>query len=133
MSIQGRVSAAMRELVLGAGLGVSVLATALAGLGFLITGFFLWIEQYKSRPAAAAITGGVLLALAILIGVIGSLILKKLKKPQPSLLAEFGGIAGTAGRLAGFVIRRDPRKAMFLAVIAGAVAEYITSGDKKKS
>ena len=133
MSIPGRVSAAVRELVLGAGLGITVLVTLFAGIGFLVAGFFLWIEQYKSIPVAAAITGGALLALAILIAAIGRAILKKMKKPQPSLLAEFGGIAGTVGRLAGFLIRRDPRKAMILAVIAGAVADYITSGDKKKS
>ena len=133
MSIQGRISAAVRKLVLGAGLGITVIVALFAGVGFLVAGFFFWVQQYKSAPVAVLITGGALLVLAILIAGIGGAIVKKMRKPQPSLLAEFGGIAGTAGRLAGFLIRRDPRKAMILAVIVGGVADYITGGDKKKS
>jgi hypothetical protein len=133
MSIPGRVEAAVKGLALWAGVGMAVLATALAGLGFLIAGFFIWVERHQPRDAAAAITGGVLLAMAIIIGIGGNIVLRKIKKPQPGMLAEFGGLAGTAGRLAGILIRREPRKAVILAVIAGAVAEYITSGDKKKS
>jgi hypothetical protein len=48
------------------------------------------------------------------------------------LISEFTGIAGTAGRIAGLLIRRDPRKSLILAVIAGALAEYITSDSKKR-
>jgi hypothetical protein len=133
MSIQGRATAAAKELVLWAGLGVVVLSVLLAALGFLIAAFFIWIDHYKSDIVAAAITGGALLLFAIVIGIIGRVILKKIKKPQPSLLAEFGGIAGTAGRIAGLLIRRDPRKSLILAVIAGALAEYVTSDSKKRN
>lgn len=133
MSIQGRANAAAKELALWAGLGVVVLTVLLAALGFLITAFFIWIAHTKSYPVAAAITGGTLLLIAIFIGIAGRIILKKIKKPQPSLLAEFGGIAGTAGRIAGLLIRRDPRKSLILAVIAGALAEYVTSDSKKRN
>ena len=74
-----------------------------------------------------------LLLAAIIIGGLGRIVLKKIKKPQPSILAEFSGIAGTAGRIAGLLIRRDPRKSLILAVIAGALAEYITSDSKKRN
>jgi hypothetical protein len=133
MSIPARANAAVKGLALWAGLGLAVLAVILAALGFLIAGFFIWVEQYRSHAEAAAITGGALVVLAVVIGLVGRLVLKKLKKPQPSILAEFGGIAGTAGRLAGFLIRRDPRKSIILAVIAGALAEYITSDSKKRN
>ena len=133
MSIPGRVNAAVKGLVLWAGLGLFLFAGVLTGLGFLITGFFIWVEQYKAPAAAAAITGVALFAAVLIIGLLGSFILKKLKKPQPSILAEFTGIAGTAGRIAGLLIRRDPRKSLILAVIAGALAEYITSDSKKRN
>jgi hypothetical protein len=133
MSIPARVNAAAKGLALWAGLGLVVFAIVMAGLGFLVAGFFIWVEQYRSHAEAAAITGGALVVLAVVIGLVGRAVLKKLKRPQPSILAEFGGIAGTAGRLAGFLIRRDPRKSIILAVIAGALAEYITSDSKKRN
>jgi hypothetical protein len=133
MSIHGRATSAAKELALWAGLGVVVLSVVLAALGFLIASLFIWIAHYKSDTVAAAITGGTLLLLAIVIGILGRAILKKIRKPQPSLIAEFGGIAGTAGRIAGLLIRRDPRKSLILAVIAGALAEYVTSDNKKRN
>jgi len=132
MSIPGRANAAVKGLALWAGLGLLVFAVVLAGIGFLISAFFIWVTEYKSHAVAAAITGGALLAAAIIVGLLGSVIIKKTRKPQPSLISEFTGIAGTAGRIAGLLIRRDPRKSLILAVIAGALAEYITSDSKKR-
>jgi hypothetical protein len=133
MSIPGRASAAATQLALWAGLGIVVLTVVLTAIGFLVASLFIWIDQYKPDAVAAVITGGALLLAAIVIFLIGRVILKKIKKPQPSILAEFGGIAGTAGRIAGLLIRRDPRKSLILAVIAGALAEYVTSDSKKRN
>jgi hypothetical protein len=133
MSIQGRASAAATQLALGAALGIVVLTILLSAIGFFIAALFIWVDHYKPDSIAAVITGGALLLAAIVIGIIGRAVLKKLKKPQPSLLAEFGGIAGTAGRIVGLLIRRDPRKSLILAVIAGALAEYVTSDSKKRN
>jgi hypothetical protein len=133
MSIQGRASAAATQLALWAGLAIVVLTIVLTAIGFLVASLFIWIDHYKPDAVAAVITGGALLLAAIVIFLIGRVILKKIKKPQPSLLAEFGGIAGTAGRIAGLLIRRDPRKSLILAVIAGALAEYVTSDSKKRN
>lgn len=132
MSIPGRAAAAVKGVALWAALGMFVFVLVFTGIGFLITAFFIWIEHYKPHAESAAITGGGLFATAILVGLIGSMILKKIKKRQPSILSEFGGIAGTAGRIAGMLIRRDPRKSLILAIIAGAVAEYVTSDNKKR-
>jgi hypothetical protein len=35
-----------------------------------------------------------------------------------------------AGRLVGLLVRKDPKKALILSIIAGAVAEYISSERK---
>jgi hypothetical protein len=100
--------------------------------GFLIAGFFSWIHHLWPQYNAAAITGGILVVAALIIFGLGTAILRKLKKPQPSILTEFTGMAGMAGRLAALLIRKDPRKSVVLAVLAGAVAEYLTSSDKKR-
>jgi chromate transport protein ChrA len=132
MSIPSRVNAAVKGLALWAGLSLLVFAVVLTAIGFLITGFLIWLEQFKSHAVAAAITGGALLIAAVIVGIVGSIVIKKTKKRQPSIIAEFTGVAGTAGRIAGLLIRRDPRKSLILAVIAGALAEYITSDSKKR-
>jgi O-antigen/teichoic acid export membrane protein len=132
MSIPGRAEAAVKGLVLSVAVGMVVLAVVIGGLGFLIAGFFLWIERYQPHDAAAAITGGVLFILAMIIALTGRAMLRRIKKKQPPLLSEFTGIFATAGRIAGLLIRKDPRKSMVIAIVAGALAEYITSGDKKR-
>lgn len=76
-------------------------------------------------------TGGAIIALAILIGLIGAAILRKLKKPQPSMLAEFGSTVGLVTKLAGILVRRDPKKAVILAAVSGAIIEYVM-GDRRK-
>jgi len=132
MSIQGRVQAAVKGAVLAAALGAVVFCIFTAALGFLIAGLFSWIHHLWPQYNAAAITGGILVVAAIITFGLGTAILRKLKKPQPSILTEFTGMAGMAGRLAALLIRKDPRKSVVLAVLAGAVAEYLTSSDKKR-
>ena len=132
MSIPARAESAVKGLALWAGVGMAALATALLGLGFLIVAFFIWIKSFVPWDAAAAITGGVLLVLAVVIVLIGKAVLDRIKRRRPPLISEFTGIIATAGRIAGLLIRRDPRKSMVIAVIAGALAEYITSGDRRK-
>jgi hypothetical protein len=110
---------------------VAVLAVALAGLGFLVAAFYLYAAQHMDAERAAALTGGVLLALAVLIGAGGAAVLRKIKKPQPGLLSDLGGTLGLGIRLAGLLVRRDPRKAIIIAAVSGALAEYILSDRKK--
>ena len=134
MDIPRRADAAVKGLLLWVGVGMATLFVALAGLGFLVAGFFLWLHQTRSNAAAAAITGGVLLILAVLIAGTGIYVLNQIKKRRPTLMQEVGGFAGMAGaaaRLVTLVIRRDPRKALFMALLAGAITEYFTGGDKR--
>jgi hypothetical protein len=113
------------------GIAVAVLCIALAGFGFLVTAFFIWLARYTDYASASAITGGVLLVLALATGLVGGLVLKRMRERRPRLLTTFGGTVGVVGRLAGMLVRRDPRKAIILSVIAGALAEYITSEKKQ--
>jgi hypothetical protein len=130
MDISGRVNGVLRNAALWAGLGTAILAIALGGVGFLVAGFYLFLADRIGTAPAAAATGGVLLLLAILVALIGGAIIKKTKKQRPSLLAEFGGTIGMAGRLVGLLVRRDPKKALIISIIAGALAEYVTSEKK---
>ena len=98
---------------------------------FSSPGAFICLSRHTGEAAAAAITGAALLILAIIIGLAGGYTLKRIRRRQPSLLSEFGGTLGMAGHLAGFLVRKDPRKAMILSLVAGALAEYIT-GERKR-
>jgi hypothetical protein len=131
MNLAARAGAIAKHWALGAGLGLAVLVIALCGLGFLTGGLYIYIARHTDAASAAAITGGVLLVLAVVIGYCGSVVLRKLKKPQPGLLSDFGGALGMGARLVGLLVRRDPRKAVVLAALAGVIAEYITSDNKK--
>jgi len=133
MDISGRVNSAVRSVALWLILGVLVTAIILCGFGFLVAAFYLWIgELVHNKAVAAAITGASVVVIAIVIGVIGAIIIKKTKQKRPGILAEFSGTIGLAGRLVGMMVRRDPRKAMIVSIVAGALAEFITSDRKKR-
>lgn len=131
MSLPRRAGYLVKSAALWVGVAVAALCIALAGLGFLIAGFFIFIARHTDAASAAAITGGVMLVLAIGTGVIGGAYLKHQREKQPSLLAEFGGLAGLVGQLVGSLVRRDPKKAVIISMILGALAEYVTSERKK--
>lgn len=132
MNLTGRLSEALKSFALGAGIGIAVLLVALAGLGFLITAFYVWIARHMDAASAAAVTGGVLIVLAVLIGVAGADVLRRIKKPQPGFLSDLGGTLGLGLRLAGILVRRDPKKAIIIAAATGALAEFILAEGKKK-
>ncbi len=131
MNLARRTDILIKNAALRAGLGVGVLSIALGGVGFLIAAFFLWLRVHLGDAPAAAITGGVLLAMALLTGLVGSAILRRVRRRQPSLMAELGGTFGLAIRVIVVLVRRDPKKAMVISVLVGAVAEYLF-GEKKR-
>ncbi len=59
------------------------LCLVLAGLGFLVAGFCIWLAQHFGDAAAAAITGGSMLVFALVISLGGSLLLRRRRKPSP--------------------------------------------------
>jgi len=131
MNLARRFGAMARSAALWAGLATMVLCIILAGLGLLVSAFFMLLARHLGDAPAAAITGGALLVLAVIVGLLGKAILARLRRKQPSLLAEFGGTLGLAIRVFGLVVRRDPKKALIISLVAGALAEYIMSEKKK--
>jgi hypothetical protein len=131
MNLSRRAGALLKSAALWIGVATAVLCIALAGLGFMVTGFFIWVARHTDAASAAAITGGTLLVLAVAVGLLGGLFLSRMRRRQPSLLSEFGGTMGLATRLITVLVSRDPKKAMIISLAAGALAEYIFSEKKK--
>ncbi|OYV39313.1 MAG: hypothetical protein B7Z81_03495 [Acidocella sp. 20-61-6] len=132
MNLSGRVSALLRHYGLAIGLGVAVLCVGLAGLGFLIAGYYVWLSSHFAVAPAAVMTGGTLFALAVLIAVIGSGVIKRMKKPEGNLFGDAASTLGLGMRLASMLIRRDPKRALILAAISGALAEFLLSDEDRR-
>lgn len=122
MSASRCLSAIARKAALGTGMATATLCIALAALGFFVASFYILLTQHTSPAAATAITGAILLALALIAALITKTIFKKRRHHRLSDWSELLGIAA-------YLIRRDPKKAMLLALLAGAVTEYF-AGDK---
>jgi hypothetical protein len=131
MSIPGRANAAVKHAALSAGLGLAVLAICLAALGFFTAAFYITIATHVPAATAALVTGGALIALALMVAAIGAALLKRAKQRQPSLLSEFGGTLGLSMRLITMLVRKDPKKAVILAAVSGALAEYLLSDHRE--
>ena len=112
-------------------LAVAVLCIALAATGCFVAAFYLWVAPHLGAAAGAAITGAALLGVAAFIALAGGVLLRQLKRRQRSLLAEFGSIFGLASRLAAMLVRKDPKKALLVSLVAGALAEYISTPRRK--
>lgn len=130
MSFFSRMRGEVKIAALWGGVAVAVLCIALGGTGFLVVALFLGLLHFMPAVAAAAVTGSGTLLLAVIVAAIGAVMLRRRRRRQPSMLADFGGGLGLAARLVGLMVRKDPRKAIILSVIAGALAEYVTSERK---
>lgn len=131
MSLRSQARLLGRNLALSAGIAITMLVLALAALGFLAASVFLWAAPHWGAAAAAGGTGAALLLLAVLAGFGGCYLARRLHRNQPSLLAEVSGTLLTATRLLGFIIRQDPKKAILLSLLAGALVEYFTPEKKR--
>ena len=134
MTITRRVSSYSKMATLWVAMVIAALCTSLGALFFFTAALLIWIDHYVGPAAAAALAGLALLleAIAILIGC--QLVLKRMRARQPGGLGgDFLGLAATGLRLATLTFRRSPRKALIVAMILGAVADYFNAGpDKKK-
>lgn len=125
MSLLRRAGVIAKSAALWGGTAVAMLCILLAALAFFIAAFFLWAAQHLGGAGAAAVTGGALLVIAVLVGIAGDVIQRRMRRQyqanQPSDL----------GRLVGLAARLGPKKAVILSVIVGAVAEYLAADRKK--
>lgn len=125
MSLFRPVRSMVQRAALSAVVGIVTLGVLAGAAGFLVAAFYAWLAELFDVPVAAAITGGALLVIAMFIGVTGRAALRRMKRRQPSLLAGFGGTIGLTTRVIAAVVRRDPKKALIVSIIAGALAEYV--------
>jgi cell shape-determining protein MreD len=122
------MQAAVRRLVVTLILGA--LTAALAGVAVLyfIHGFFLWLETELPGWAAALVTGGFVLLLAVLVLLVMLLVGKR--RPAPSRSAGAMGTAATSHLMGSLLRGLSPR---VLAIGLGiAAALMLLAGDRKK-
>ena len=131
MDITGRINNVVRPIALWFGLGVGILFVALICIGFAIASFYMWVSHHMAHSLAALVTAAAGLLLIVLMVLIGGAIIKKSKKPQPSMMQELSSTVGLAARMVSLLVRRDPRKAMIVSLVAGALAELVTSERKR--
>ncbi len=131
MNISGRVNGVVRDIGLWVGLGTAILFVALVCIGFAIAAFYMWMSHLMAHSLAALVTAGAALLLIVLMALIGGAAIRKTRKPQPSMMQELTNTLSLGARLISLVVRRDPRKAMIVSLVAGALAELITSDRRK--
>lgn len=103
-------------------LSEAVLVLIVAALGFFAAGAYIWLARHF---------GAALAALAIVTVFIGLAVQSHKRKKQRLVCeVELLGTLGLARRLTSSLVRRDPKKAILIALIAGAVGEYFTCGEK---
>ncbi len=126
MSLARHVRFLCKSAALSASMAVMVLCLALGALGLLVAAFIIWLSHLLGMAAAVAIAGAVLLVMAFIVMGVARLALVRMQANQPSLAAEALGMFGFGLRMATLIIRRDPSKALLTAMIAGALAEYLS-------
>ena len=132
MNLARRASFLGKSVALWVTITMVVLCVALSALGLLIAAFIVWLSHLLGFAAAAAIAGAVLLVIAVIIMGVGAFVLRRRRTRLPSLTSEVLGMASLGMRMAAFVIRRDPSKAVLAAMLAGAVAEYFSRNRPKE-
>lgn len=106
---------------------IALLCTALTALGLLAAALLIWLDHYFGLAPAVALTGALLLLVTLCIFIGFRLALKQMHNKAPSLGGNLFGMAAMAMRVALLAVRRSPRKAVVLAVILGALADYLTA------
>lgn len=132
MSLARRARFLCKSAAFSATVAVAVLCMCLGALGLLIAAFIVWLNHFLGPAAALAIAGVVGLGIALIIMGVAGLVLRRMRARQPSLASETIGMLSFGMRMATMVIRRDPSKMMLAAIIAGAMAEYLSNSRPPK-
>jgi hypothetical protein len=119
----------LKSAALWAGLATVVLCLVLTALGFLTAALFIWVASHLGAAAAAALTALALLILAVQIALAGGFLLSRLRAKAPGLFDDTAGTIAMVTTLISLMVRRDPRRSILLALLAGAVTEYLAASD----
>lgn len=129
MSLARHVGIWAKSAILWAGFSFIALTLVLAALGFLAAALFLWVATHCGTAAAAAITACGLLGLAVAILLAGRLFRRRMHAQAPGLFEEATGMFSMLTGLVGLLVRQDPKRAVLLALLAGALTEYFTGSE----
>lgn len=129
MSLTRRAGALARAAALWASFATVALCLVLAALGFLAAALFIWVAAHLGPAAAAALTGAALLLLAVSAMLGGRMVLNKLRRSAPGLFDDTLGTLSMITSIAGLLVRQDPKRAILLSLLAGALTEYFTAKD----
>ncbi len=110
-------------------LALAVLGITLAASFCFVVAFYLWVAPHLGAAAAAAVTGAALLVLAASLSFAGGAVLRLMKRRPPRLLRDLQNAITLAARL---MLLRDPKKALLVSLLAGALAEYILTPSRKR-
>lgn len=121
-----------KTVLLWVAMAMALLCILLGALGFLTAAFLLWLEHYLSPAGALAITGALLLLEALALLGCFRLALRRLHARQPASNSTATNLFQLGLRFVMMMVQRSPRKAMLLALIAGALAEYFTTNEQSK-
>ncbi|HTU56099.1 MAG TPA: phage holin family protein [Acetobacteraceae bacterium] len=99
------------------GLAIAAGVVAVIGAAFLVAACYLWLASVLPRAAAAGVTGGVLVAIALLLLVAGA----RRGRREPLGPEE---LVFAALRLVARSVQAAPEKALIAALVAGVLSEW---------
>jgi autotransporter translocation and assembly factor TamB len=119
----------LKSAALWACLAAVVLCLVLAALGFLTAALFIWVASHLGAAAAAAVTALALLVIAVQIALAGGVALSRLRARAPGLFDDTAGTIAMVTTMISLLVRRDPRRSILVALLAGALTEYLAGGE----
>jgi uncharacterized protein (TIGR02265 family) len=102
--------------------------TLSAGVCF-VAAFYLWVAPHLGAAAAAAVTGAALLIVAAFLALVGRALLRLTKRRPRRLVSELQKAMVLTAKL---LLQRDPKKALIVSLLAGALTEFILSPSRKR-
>jgi len=115
----------LRHAALWSTLATGVLCIVLAALGFFMAAVYLALAKPLGAAGAAALNGALLLLFAGLAAGLGALVLAAQRGRRPSTGDSLADTAQAALLMLSGLVRRDPKKALLMAALAGALTEFL--------
>jgi hypothetical protein len=119
----------LKSAALWVALAITVLSLVLAAFGLLAIALFIFIDQHLGPAPAAALTALALLIIAAQILLAGTLIFSRVRRRTPDLFGEATSTIAMLTSIANLLVRRDPKRAILLSLLAGALTEYFCSAE----
>jgi hypothetical protein len=126
MSITRYAGFTLKSAAIWVGLGITILCLVLCAFGLLAAALFIYVAHHWGTAAAAAVTALALLLLAAQVLLAGALFFHRARRRTPDIFGEATGTIAMLTSFANIFVRRDPKRAMLLALLAGAITEYFT-------